>query len=136
MYKKIMLSGISAMVLVFTLDGCGGRATVGNPTTLNIKDDQNIIVGKTTKAEIITRYGNPTSVASSGTDEVLSYSYTHAETKMNPVAFIPIVGLFAMASGNTANTQSASTSYTFIFDLNGVLKNKLSSATGVNSSSF
>ncbi len=133
---KNVLSCLSiGLIMAVSFDGCA-KVEVGNKMTLNIKDDKDIIVGKTTKNDIIARYGQSNSSVVTADSEIMTYSYTHSNAQANPIAYVPIVGLFAIASGNTGKAQSSSVSYSFIFDLNGILKNKISSSSGSSTVSY
>jgi len=77
----------------------GSTATVG----ANISDDNllNLVIGKTKYQDITTLFGKPTTVVRTDDLFFAIYNFTKAETKIDPVTFIPLVGgLFAKNKSN------------------------------------
>jgi hypothetical protein len=62
-----------------------------------------VVVGKSTKADVKTSFGEPTSISfTDGGNEIDTYSYSHASPKATN--FIPFVSLFA--SGANVNSKT------------------------------
>lgn len=98
---KKHLAGLMALALMAS--GCVSMEH-GKPLA---KDSlSRIQKGRTTKQEVEAMYGKPqsTSLNMDGS-ETLAYSYGSVTGKASPMAFIPIVGLFAKSKGES-QTQS------------------------------
>lgn len=70
--------------------------------------------GRTTYAEVVRLYGKPNQVLlrEDGTRQA---SFTYAQTQVNPLSFLPMVGMF-VRRGSTEHTSTV-----FEFDAQGVL---------------
>lgn len=83
----------------------GGCVTVGNERMKGQTQESvasKITEGKTTKAEILSEYGDASGVSFTDSgNEIWTYTYTRA--KPTPQTFIPIVGLFAGGADTTTN---------------------------------
>ena len=95
----------------------GGCASAGN---MALKDENEktvssqIVEGKTTKNEVVARYGQPTSTTfTDGGNQVWTYRYAYATA--NAVSYVPIVGIFA----GGAHVQSKE--LVLMFDKNDVV---------------
>lgn len=88
-----------------------------------------IIVGKTTKSEIVALIGSPDGSTSTGRGDTI-WTYNYVGSQMKAQSFIPVVG--GLLSGANMQTQST----TIIFNPNGVVKDFQNSAnsteTGIN----
>lgn len=97
-------------VLLLALSSC---ATHGSQSIANRADDWPPM--GYAKAQLITDLGQPNTravaVADGKTTETLSWTYAYAEA--NPALFIPLVGLFVAASGNSMDGESRSLAVTF-----------------------
>lgn len=87
-FKSLTL--IAMMAAVMGLTGCAyGSGQLGKTDSATI--EQKLVKGKTTKAEVETLLGDPTSKTKKNGKEI--WVYAHAS--MDNTIFIPIVGLFA-----------------------------------------
>ncbi|UYA59917.1 putative lipoprotein [Pectobacterium sp. F1-1] len=84
--KKIIIVLVS-----LTLSGCYsfGNQTLKNVTQEDVK--AKIVKGKTTKAEVLTAFGEPDKRIASDDEEKWSYSMHNYRSK--PTSYIPIVGI-------------------------------------------
>ena len=87
-FKSLTL--IAMMAAVMGLTGCAyGSGQLGKTDSATI--EQKLVKGKTTKAEVETLLGDPTSKTKKNGKE--TWVYAHAS--MDNTIFIPIVGFFA-----------------------------------------
>ncbi|WCG82243.1 hypothetical protein [Pectobacterium sp. A5351] len=84
--KKIIIVLVS-----LTLSGCYsfGNQTLKNVTQEDVK--AKIVKGKTTKAEVLTAFGEPDKRIASDDEEKWSYSMHNYRSK--PTSYIPLVGV-------------------------------------------
>lgn len=112
--------------LLTLLTGC---ISGGNPSIRDEAATAQIKIGTTTKEEVRTLLGKPTSIGRGSGNLSLGVSlpvspqasyevwnYTHINVETNPAAFIPIIGLFFL--GSTVSTASM----TIHFDEQGIVK--------------
>ena len=97
-------------LFVLTLAGC---ATVGNSSLATRADDWPPLT--MTHAHLITELGPPSgrtlSVVNGTTTETLTWDYARLDT--TPWAFVPVVGLFVLASGESTTVDVRALSVTF-----------------------
>lgn len=83
-----------AVVLALLLGGCASAGNVALKDESATSVSSQIVEGKTTKNEVIAKYGQPTTTTfTDGGNQVWTYRYAYATA--NAVSFVPIVGLFA-----------------------------------------
>src|SRR2546426_12804427 len=91
-------------LLVLVVYGC---ATAGNPALLDPAIISQIKIGQSTKADVARLLGEPnyrsTTQMNNRQNEVWAYGYAKHET--NPLVYVPIVGLFALAFGGFGEYQ-------------------------------
>lgn len=82
---------IIVTLVSLTLSGCYsfGNQTLKNVTQEDVK--AKIVKGKTTKAEVLTAFGEPDKRITSDDEEKWSYSMHNYRSK--PISYIPIVGI-------------------------------------------
>ncbi|WP_323663698.1 hypothetical protein [Pectobacterium carotovorum] len=82
---------IIVTLVSLTLSGCYsfGNQTLKNVTQEDVK--AKIVKGKTTKAEVLTAFGEPDKRITSDDEEKWSYSMHNYRSK--PTSYIPIVGI-------------------------------------------
>ena len=56
--------------------------------------------------------------------------YSYAKHETNPLIYVPVIGLFAIASGNVGETESAS--FGVYFDRDGLVQGVTRNATQMN----
>lgn len=108
---KVLLTTI-----LFSSALISGCATTGTTTIANENQqtvEQKIKIGKTTKAEVKTMYGEPTNVATGNGFE--NWTYSFSQSKTDPKMYIPLVGIFMAKDSIKANTLYVS------FDKKGVV---------------
>ena len=98
------------MVLVAVLAGCASSGT-----KVTAEDMANFKAGQATESQVIARFGVPNNV-STGPDGTKTDMYIFAQATANAADYIPVVGL--LAGGSTSKTTTA----TFVFDTQGLLK--------------
>ena len=92
--KKLLVMVLAAFVLA----GC---ATTGNDFSSNQIDE--IVVGQTTKADIVSWFGEPSArTESSAYDAVFTYLYS--ETRANAMSLIPGAGIFGKGMDSSHKT--------------------------------
>lgn len=105
-------------ILLLVLILSAGCATSGTAQLTNDNVVSQIKVGTSTKEDVRRLLGEPSSVGTSNVEgrvqEIWGYGY--ASVKSNPLAFVPIVGLFAVASGDAAKMDSRALSVSFSED--------------------
>ena len=74
------------------------------------------VKGKTTYNEVIQRIGKPTN-STINADGTKTLTYSYMQHQMNPISFIPIVGLFARGG------ETEDTTVLLYFDSNSILTN-------------
>lgn len=104
---------INGLVILTLLSGCAttGTTAIANENQQTV--EQKIKVGKTTKTEIKTMYGEPTNVATGNGFE--NWTYSFSQSKTDPKMYIPLVGIFMAKDSIKANTLYVS------FDKKGVV---------------
>ena len=106
MLKQLMGLLLSASLLT----GC---ADYGNPSIANKTTISEIQKGKSTKQDVLSRFGEPQTVAD--TDGLERWVYVNVSSQVKPETMIPIVGLFVGGATSKANTLS------FDFDPQGIV---------------
>lgn len=104
--KKLLIASMS--VAVIALGGCSHTVETGN-TALATETyeslSSSIVKGKTTKQELLQRFGQPTNRSNNPIDgsEIWSWIYSGSMSKSDGRAFIPVVGGFfaGNAKGST-----------------------------------
>jgi len=81
------------------------------------------VKGKTTYNEVIQRIGKPTN-STINADGTKTLTYSYMQHQMNPISFIPIVGLFARGG------ETEDTTVLLYFDSNSILTNYSASEGG------
>lgn len=105
------------LMLTAALAVTGCATTQGQGQNVPLEGFQSVVVGETTKDEIIAQFGEPSGVAfgdyPNGSVEMMSYRSTTSES--SPGAFIPLVGSLFMTNSHEIKSVS------FGFDESGVL---------------
>ena len=96
--------------MVVAISGCATSGTKVTPA-----DMAGFQQGRSTEAQVIGRLGQPNSM-STGPDGTKTDMYIYAQASANAASYIPVVGL--LAGGTTSKTTTA----TFVFDSQGVLR--------------
>jgi outer membrane protein assembly factor BamE (lipoprotein component of BamABCDE complex) len=117
-----------AMVLVLTLMLSACASTHGDSIrTLTMEETANtLIIGKTSKDEVRSAFGNATVTHYEEGREVWLYQYQKTLPKV--VDYIPVVGFFTSSTRNKDAKE-----LTILFNKNGIVKNfhlRLASADG------
>lgn len=109
----------SLLLIVVLTAGC---ATSGNPAVLDQTIVSQIKIGQSTKEDVRRLFGNPTTISNTQFNnfqsEVWAYGYAKHET--NPLIYVPIIGLFAIATGGYGEMESGSVAVGF--DKNGIVQ--------------
>lgn len=104
-----------AAIFLIAIAGCAG--TAGNQKLSEHSQEtiaQNIVVGKTTQAQVKSLLGEPTALTyTDGGNEI--YTYTFARATAQGVNYIPVINLFAR--GFDVNTKKL----VILFDANKVV---------------
>jgi hypothetical protein len=87
-----------------------GCATVGNPAVKDEAIVDQILVGTSQKADVSRLLGKPTSTSVMNHNGMVRewWIYSDAKHETNPLMYVPVIGLFVMASGDMGQTESAS----------------------------
>ena len=101
---------LDVVALTIVLAGCASSGT-----KVTAEDMASFKPGQATEAQVIGRFGVPNNV-STGPDGIKTDMYIFAQATANAADYIPVVGL--LAGGSTSKTTTA----TFVFDSQGVLK--------------
>lgn len=104
--KKILIASMS--VALIALGGCVHTMEHGNSALANESYEtltNSVVKGKTTKAELLERFGTPTSRSNSPIDgsEVWTWQYMGTSVRQDGRVFIPVVGGFIGANSQTEN---------------------------------
>ncbi len=97
------------------LSGC---VSAGNQAILNQSNVAQIKEGVSTKADVKAAVGEPMNITPIPGGEV--WQYSGGKLSMSPLAFIPVVGLVALASGNGVNRQN--NDLWVLFDNEGIVR--------------
>ncbi|EAZ98369.1 outer membrane protein assembly factor BamE [Marinobacter sp. ELB17] len=89
------------LVMVFAAFVLAGCATTGNDFSSNQIDE--IVVGQTTKADIVSWFGEPSSRTKS-TDHDAIYTYLYSATRANAMSLIPGAGIFGKGMDSNYKT--------------------------------
>ncbi len=105
--------------LVSLLPAC---ASYGNPSVKDETLTSQIRLGVTTKEEVKALLGSPTNVISTTVDGRTQeiWNYTHATASTHPLLYVPVFGLFAMASDDAIKSESQG--LTLFFSENGIVQ--------------
>jgi outer membrane protein assembly factor BamE (lipoprotein component of BamABCDE complex) len=93
------------LVVTMALTGCFSH---GNASLKNDAAVEQIKIGESTKADVLRLLGKPSSTYTSEVSpgvRIELWSYTHMQAESSPLLFVPIVGLFAAASGNAVDVN-------------------------------
>lgn len=114
-----MINFTKAFVAVFTLLFLIGCASTGNQRLANASSDsvsQNIVDGKTTKAEVEALLGQPDNIDfNHANNEKWTYEYKKSEAKGSN--FIPVVNVFSSGSNDFKKTV------VIVFNKQGIVQN-------------
>lgn len=77
----------------------GSTTTIG--TEISDENLLNLVIGQTKYQDIVALFGKPTSIVRNDSIFFAIYNFTKAETKIDPVRFIPLVG--SMLAKNKSN---------------------------------
>ena len=117
--KKAVATTLLTLGLL-TMAGCAGKSgneKLGSMTKEQVS--QQIVKGKSTKADVQAMLGDPTS-ASFDKDNNTQWTYVHARADAKAVNYIPFVSIFAHGYNTTTK------SLVVLFDKDGVVKDYLS----------
>lgn len=95
-----------------------GCVSAGNQAILDQSNVAKIQEGVSTKADVKVAVGEPMNITPIPGGEV--WQYSGGKLAMSPVAFIPVVGTVALASGHGVNSQSNDLSV--LFDDEGIVR--------------
>lgn len=105
--------------MVLAIAGC---ATSGNPAVQDPAIISQVKVGQSSKADVARLLGEPnyrsTTQLNNRQHEVWAYGYAKHET--NPLIYVPIINLFALAFSGLGETQSAG--FSVYFDQDGIVR--------------
>lgn len=124
MYRYLAM--FTLIVMNFTFASC---VTSGNPTAAREDLISQIKIGETTKEDARRMFGQPTVMSRhSGAmfpglpgspnpnSNVEVWNYTHMNTEVDPVTFIPVIGMFA------GSATSKMSQLTVTFDEQGIVR--------------
>lgn len=116
--QSISLSVLVALAMA-GIPGCATQSSFGSGQ-LSSADIDRIVKGKTSKAQILSTFGQPEHMYSdpSNGNEILSYSYSQGQGVVRPISFVPGVGQLLGGSDHTATNQILKITLT----KNGVVK--------------
>ena len=103
-------------LLCILLNSCVSQ--MGNPSIATTESTRMIEVGLTTKQEILLLYGEPSYQSVTAESEI--WMYIFAQSEPHPLMYVPIIGLFVMASGEGISAESQS--MMIIFDRQGTVQ--------------
>lgn len=121
--------GIGLLMIGLLVAGC---ATVGNPAVKDQAVLDQILVGTSQKADVSRLLGQPTSTSIMNHNGLVQewWIYSYAKHEANPLMYVPVVGLFVMASGDMGQTESAS--FGVYFDRDGLVQGVTRDSSQVN----
>ena len=106
--KKILVSIATCATLIIT-SGCTAKNEVGNTNVAAKQDTDDLVIGKTTYNEIITKYGNPSmSTLNKDGSKTIMYNYTKFQNTFNAKAFVPFLNLTGGATEQKMDSKSLS----------------------------
>ena len=101
--KRISFFAVIVVVALF-FAGC---ASTSSGTKMSSADVNQIVKGKTTRAEVEKMFGPPTQVAMTGNDErLMIYSYNSTTAQTKPENFIPFVNMFTGGARGKTEMQT------------------------------
>ena len=113
------MNSLPILLISLLLTSC---ATSGNPAVLDQEIVGQIKIGQSTKEDVQRLFGKPTTTSVSQFNnfqsEVWAYGYAKHET--NPLIYVPIIGLFALAAGGYGELESGSVAVSF--DKEGIVQ--------------
>ncbi|SFN90574.1 Outer membrane protein assembly factor BamE, lipoprotein component of the BamABCDE complex [Formivibrio citricus] len=106
-----LLLGVALVMGSVAMTGCGSSSGV----KVEEGDTAFIQKGKTTKAQVLAKLGEPTSRAKDSTGKE-TLRWDHTQTKVDPKSYIPVAGFF-IGGGKSENKSLA-----VIFDKRGIVQ--------------
>jgi outer membrane protein assembly factor BamE (lipoprotein component of BamABCDE complex) len=123
MWARVVLN-----VFFCLLYGC---ATSGNPAIQDPTILSQIKIGQSNKGDVLRLLGKPTMTSTTQLNSVQHeiWAYGYAKHETNPLIYVPIIGLFAMAAGGLGETQSAG--FSVYFNKQGIVQTVSNSNTNI-----
>lgn len=94
---------LALLMSVNILSGCASTAgvqSINNETSLSL--NSKLIKGRTTKTDVLSQFGEPTSKNIDSNEEI--WLYSSVNSKMSAMTYIPIIGIFS--NGTDMKTKS------------------------------